>query len=303
MSIAEHPILGKKVDYNSLNARQQESFNLQKVSAIFAEYGYLVIKLSDDWNGADFIALEFNTDHYIKVQLKGRFSFFKKYISKNIHICFQDKDSGIWYLYPHDELCEIVMKKSETTASWKDQGGYSFPVISGENKTILGKYALNPPVFDDSTSVNSTTSTNKSAANVRLSSSFVKNAREKDDVNIISKRQAMILVNKKYNLQLNDNNTMYSSINQNVEQWSFNRKNTHFNNDTHMILINQYTRELHYFFFERDTIESPQTTFDQRSDERIRNTSIIRILVSSYNFKEENSGFPFGDYKIDTFTY
>jgi len=279
MPFMEHPILGKKVDYNSLNARQQESFNLQKVSAFFAEYGYLVIKLSDDWNEADFIVLEFNTDHYIKVQLKGRFSFFKKYLGKNIHICFQDKYSGIWYLYPHDDLCEIVMKKSETTASWNDQGGYSFPVISEKNKIILEKYALNPP------------------------SIFIKNVEVEDDLKIISKKQAMTLINKKYNLHLKDNNTMYSTINKNVEQWSFNRKNIHFNNDTHIILINQYTKELHYFFIKSNTIDSPQTTFDQRNDEHVSDSSKIRILISSYNFKEENSGFPFGDYKIATITY
>ncbi|MCL1836270.1 MAG: hypothetical protein FWG46_01850 [Treponema sp.] len=303
MSIMEHPILGRRVDYNSLNARQQEAFNFQKVSAIFAEYGYLVIKLSDDWNGPDFIALEFNTDHYLKVQLKGRFSFFKKYLNKNIHICFQDKETSIWYLYPHDDLCGIVMKKSETTASWKDQGGYSFPVISGENRSILEKYALKSSnsIFNDS--LKNLSSMNKSQDNVKHSSLFVNKIKEKKDVSIISKSQAMILINKKHNLHLNDNNTMFSSINQNVEQWSFNRKNIHFSNDTHMILVNQYSKELNYFFLERGTIGSPQTTFDQRNDERVRDSSIIRIMVSSYNFKEENSGFPFGDYKIDTFKY
>ena len=139
---AEHTILGKKIDYNDLNAKQQESFNLQKVSAIFTEYGYLVIKLSDDWNGADFIALEFNTDHFIKVQLKGRFGFHKKYLNKNIYICFHDRDSETWYLYPHNDLCEIVLKDKKETISWNEKGEYYFPTISIENKAILKNYIL-----------------------------------------------------------------------------------------------------------------------------------------------------------------
>ena len=73
-----YPLLGEKIDYEKLNAKQQESFNLQKVSLSFAEYGYLVIKLSDDWNDANFIALEFGSEHYLKVQLKSRLGSYNK---------------------------------------------------------------------------------------------------------------------------------------------------------------------------------------------------------------------------------
>jgi hypothetical protein len=46
----------QRVRYSSLNARQQEAFNFQKVSAVLADYGFLTIRLSNDWRGADFIA-------------------------------------------------------------------------------------------------------------------------------------------------------------------------------------------------------------------------------------------------------
>ena len=46
----------KRIRYNSLNSRQQEAFNFQKVSAVLAEYGFVTIRLSSDWGGADFIA-------------------------------------------------------------------------------------------------------------------------------------------------------------------------------------------------------------------------------------------------------
>ena len=44
----------EKIDYNSLNAKQKENFNFQKVAAAFADYGFNCIQLTDDWNGADF---------------------------------------------------------------------------------------------------------------------------------------------------------------------------------------------------------------------------------------------------------
>ena len=194
MSIIEHPILGKKIAYNSLNAKQQEAFNLQQVSAIFAEYGYLVIKLSDDWNGADFIALEFNSEHYIKVQLKGRFSFNKKYLNKNIHICFHDKDTNNWYLYPHDMLCDIMMKKSKTTKSWKEEGAYSFPVISEDNRDILEKYSLNSSEYKNNNSDNITTLVNNKSKGIKQ---FVVHEKKSNNTSVISKPQAMLIINKK----------------------------------------------------------------------------------------------------------
>jgi hypothetical protein len=142
MNKIKHLLLGEKVSYDSLNAKQQEAYNFQKVSAIFAEYGYLVIKLSDDWNGADFIALEFSKENYLKVQLKGRLGFFKKYINKNIFICFYEHETNSYYLYPHDELYKTMMEKYGDSDSWKNKGEYHFPKLSEENKKILEKYKL-----------------------------------------------------------------------------------------------------------------------------------------------------------------
>lgn len=46
-----------KISYRELNARQKENFNFQKVSAVLADYGFVTFRLSDDWQGADFIVL------------------------------------------------------------------------------------------------------------------------------------------------------------------------------------------------------------------------------------------------------
>jgi hypothetical protein len=37
----------ERVAYETLNARQKENFNFQKVSAVLADYGYVTIRLSD----------------------------------------------------------------------------------------------------------------------------------------------------------------------------------------------------------------------------------------------------------------
>lgn len=46
----------KRVPYESLNARQRKNYNFQKVASRLADYGFNCLRLSDDWNGADFIA-------------------------------------------------------------------------------------------------------------------------------------------------------------------------------------------------------------------------------------------------------
>lgn len=120
---------------------------------------------------------------------------------------------------------------------------------------------------------------------------------------VISKSKAMSLISKKYSKTLNDSNTMYSTVNAQVKQWSFNRQNDDFSKDIHIILINQDIRELHYFFIPKCSIENPKEIFDQRNDDFRTDCSKIYILLDTYNFKEKNSGFPFGDFKKETIKY
>ena len=46
----------QRVDYGDLNSRQKENRNFQKVAARMADYGFNCLRLTDDWQGADFIA-------------------------------------------------------------------------------------------------------------------------------------------------------------------------------------------------------------------------------------------------------
>jgi hypothetical protein len=136
-------IFHNKIEYRHLNAKQKESYNFQKASGILAEYGYTTIRLSDDWEGADFLAKHVDGETIIKVQLKGRLTILKNYIEKNIYICFPDgKDH--FYLFPHDKVKDEILAKTNigNTRSWNVDGGYSFPGLNNTLLEILEPYLL-----------------------------------------------------------------------------------------------------------------------------------------------------------------
>ena len=85
----------EKINYKKLNSRQKENYNYQKISSILAEYGFSTIRLSDDWQSADFIAQHYKNKTFLKVQLKGRLGIDKKYMNKDLWICFRIKKKSI----------------------------------------------------------------------------------------------------------------------------------------------------------------------------------------------------------------
>ncbi len=129
-----------KINYSDLNSKAKEMYNFHKVSAKLADYGYTCMWLNNDWQGADFIAVHIDGITDLKVQLKGRLSFAKKYIGKEIYICFIDKGTDI-YLYPHDEILNIIVKKA-SDKTWIDKGIWSNPSLTKVNKQLLESYKL-----------------------------------------------------------------------------------------------------------------------------------------------------------------
>ena len=132
----------ERVEYASLNSRQRENYNFHKLTAVLADYGFTALRLTDDWEGADFIALHIDGETLLRVQLKGRLSFHQKYVGKGLHVGFP---SGVdWYLYPHDETLALVLASTSVgdTASWKEHGGYSFPGLSRQMRALLDPYRL-----------------------------------------------------------------------------------------------------------------------------------------------------------------
>ena len=133
----------QRIEYSLLNSRQKETFNFQKVSGLLAEYGYATLRLTDDWNGADFLAVHVDGTTTLRVQLKGRLTFHKKYEGKNLWVCF--RHDGLVYLYPHDTLLAQALKITTigSTESWrKPMGGYSFPAPPEVLVAALRKYCL-----------------------------------------------------------------------------------------------------------------------------------------------------------------
>lgn len=114
----------QRIHYDSLNARQRENYNFQKIAAILADYGFNCIKLSDDWQGADFLAYHIDGINTLRVQLKGRISIDRKYIGKDLYMAFPSL--GHWYLVEHDHLVDVVARHTNwlNTAAWIDKGSY-----------------------------------------------------------------------------------------------------------------------------------------------------------------------------------
>lgn len=123
-----------KVNYRTLNSRQKEVFNFQKVSGILADYGFHCMKLDDDWHGADFLAYHKDGEDTLKVQLKSRPCIYKKYLRKNIFIAFPFR--GDWYLIEHDMFVSKVGEHTNwlNTKSWIKSGSYSSTKL---NQTLL----------------------------------------------------------------------------------------------------------------------------------------------------------------------
>lgn len=132
-----------QVPYSQLNSRQQENYNFQKVAARMADYGFNCLRLSDDWQGADFIACHIDGQTFLKVQLKGRLCLDKKYIGKGIHIAFLR--GADCYVYPHDALLDLVLANGAMNAEsgrWRDHGQRHWPQPPVWGIAFLANYKL-----------------------------------------------------------------------------------------------------------------------------------------------------------------
>ncbi|MGC6533964.1 MAG: hypothetical protein ACON4V_00265, partial [Parvibaculales bacterium] len=99
----------ERVEYADLNARQKENYNSHKIAASLADYGFNLIRLTDDWQGADAIADHRDGKTFVRVQIKSRCTLSQKYKGKDIWIAFiyRNKDeTPEFFLYPHDKLLE-----------------------------------------------------------------------------------------------------------------------------------------------------------------------------------------------------
>jgi hypothetical protein len=112
----------EKVSYGALNSKQKENYNFHKIASALADYGYDSMRLNNDWQGADFIAVK--NDEMLKVQLKGRFTVDKKYLGKKIYIAFIE--DNIVKIYEHDEAVNMLPDNIKQSDSWNIHGSYSW---------------------------------------------------------------------------------------------------------------------------------------------------------------------------------
>lgn len=129
----------QKIKYSDLNPKAQEMYNFHKVAAVLADYGYTSMWLSDDWNGADFIAVHVDGVSDIKVQLKGGLSFAQKYRGKNLYICFLSE--GDIYLYPHDKILDQV-EQDISDKKWQEKGTYFQTRLTKRFRDLLEPYKI-----------------------------------------------------------------------------------------------------------------------------------------------------------------
>lgn len=124
----------QRIEYSELTSKQKEIYNFQKVAAELADFGFNCTKLSDDWQGEDFLAYHKDGKETLKVQLKSRVSVYKKYVGKDLYLAFPVDDA--WYLIEHDKLVELVRANTNwlETESWCERGGYS---ISRPNRAFF----------------------------------------------------------------------------------------------------------------------------------------------------------------------
>lgn len=133
----------ERIPYARLNSRQKENFNFHKFAARLAEYGFNCLRLTDDWQGADFIACHIDGETFLKVQLKGRLVIDRKYLGKGIHIAFFNGDDA--YLYDHDRLVAHIEASGligDQSATWHERGLRTWPSPPAWAIRFLDEYRI-----------------------------------------------------------------------------------------------------------------------------------------------------------------
>ncbi|HEY4328600.1 MAG TPA: hypothetical protein VGN88_02600 [Phycisphaerae bacterium] len=123
----KHPRKWKRIPYDSMNSRQQEIFNFQKISGLLSDFGFSASWVKDDWNHTDFLAVPFDGSEVFRVQLKGRPYFFA-HSSKNLWVCYIARKTKNVYFYDHDRLLALAKTRGITkTEEWQTRHSYSYP--------------------------------------------------------------------------------------------------------------------------------------------------------------------------------
>jgi hypothetical protein len=123
---------------NRLSGQTKEVINRNFVVSLAIEKGFNVFLPVYD-GGVDFILYREGDRHgestLLKVQLKSRWTIYKKYVGRDIWIAFPNERT--WYLVRHDEMVETAEVGVLASASWTNAGSYSRPKLS---VALIAKY-------------------------------------------------------------------------------------------------------------------------------------------------------------------
>ena len=119
------------------------NINYHKAVVSFADCGFNLVALPEDWQGANCLALHKNDSRVLKVQLQNRMVIARKFMGKDVYMCFP-VDSVLHFIH-HDDLLRIVEDTAPNTLkskSWVENGLYSWPKISEALRNRLSDNAL-----------------------------------------------------------------------------------------------------------------------------------------------------------------
>ena len=135
---------------NKSNNQITEAINLNEVTSILLNKGFMLYRPEVDINGVDFL-LKTPLGFIQKCQLKSRaYVEWNRYGGKDIFMVFPGKgDVGNrdWYLIPHDKLFGILKQKHGHAPQWNHvkHGEYWHCPVSGDLAEYLTEYSIDNP--------------------------------------------------------------------------------------------------------------------------------------------------------------
>ena len=140
-----------RIDYKEgtgKSSKQVETYNFHKAAAVLVEFGFDCIRVSDDWEGADFLAHHKQTGKTLMVQLKTCLVIDRRYDQNpDLYMCFPLDRPDNWYLLKHADLIKLVQEHSPQwldTNGWKKQGLYWSWRGNAKMREALEPFAYRP---------------------------------------------------------------------------------------------------------------------------------------------------------------
>jgi hypothetical protein len=191
---------------------------------------------------------------------------------------------------------KVIIDDIDSLKNWRNEGVH-------ENKMPEPKYKSHFHTMAQTISFFSEIPWSVEINNIINSTNNIKKL--KNNNKKLGKNESIRVINKKLSLNINSSNSAYSSINASIPQWSFNIDNSYFNDDLYIILEDQEDKKLCCFYLKKGTIRNPENIFNQRNDERRRNTSIKIITKNDRSFTNNwrEREYKFINYKILEMNY